>query len=88
MTKKDLETTHKLPPGSLGLPLIGETLSFLTDPNFISSRQKLYGSIFKTQILGRRTVIAIGSDANRFILSTKADNFSIDILPPLNASAL
>ena len=76
MTKKDLGTTHKLPPGSLGLPLIGETLSFLTDPNFIEKRQKLYGSIFKTQILGRPTAIAIGSDANRFILSTHADNFS------------
>ena len=81
MTNKDLETTHKSPPGSLGLPLIGETLSFLTDPNFIDKRQKLYGSIFKTQILGRPTVIAIGSDANRFIMSSHADNFSNDGWP-------
>ncbi len=81
MTKKDNETTHKLPPGNLGLPLIGETFSFLTDPNFISSRQKLYGSIFKTQILGRPTAIAIGSDANRFIMSTEAENFSNDGWP-------
>ena len=81
MTKQDLGTTHKLPPGSLGLPLIGETLSFLTDPNFIDKRQKLYGSIFKTQILGRSTAVMIGSDANRFILSTHANNFSHDGWP-------
>ena len=78
MTNKDLETTHKSPPGSLGLPLIGETLSFLTDPNFIDKRQKLYGSIFKTQILGRPTVTAIGPDANRFILFSHAAHFSND----------
>ena len=50
MIKKDLETKKKLPPGNLGLPWIGETLSFLTDANFIDKRQKLYGSIFQTKI--------------------------------------
>lgn len=81
MTKKELETKKKLPPGNLGLPWIGETLSFLTDPNFIDKRQKLYGSIFQTKILGRPTVIAIGSEANRFIMSTGAENFSNDGWP-------
>nr|WP_041391855.1 hypothetical protein [Pleurocapsa sp. PCC 7327] len=32
-----------LPPGSFGLPLIGETISFLRDRNFADKRQKSMG---------------------------------------------
>ncbi len=64
------------PPGSFGLPLIGETISFLRDPNFVIKRQKQYGSIFKTHIIGRPTVIMSGAEANRFILSSDMHRFS------------
>lgn len=70
------QTTHPLPPGSMGLPIIGETLNFLLDPNFASKRREKYGATFKTQILGRPTVIMSGPDANRFILQTHFDHFS------------
>jgi cytochrome P450 len=70
------KTEYPLPPGSLGLPVIGETISFIRDKNFAKKRQQQYGSIFKTKILGRPTVVMIGPEANKFILSTHMDCFS------------
>ena len=34
------ENTHPLPPGSFGLPLIGETIDFLRDRNFSQRREQ------------------------------------------------
>ena len=69
-------TSHPLPPGSLGLPIIGETAQFLLDSNFGNKREKQYGSIYKTNILGRKTVFMSGAEANKFILSSHMDCFS------------
>jgi retinoid hydroxylase len=63
--------TLPLPPGKLGLPLLGETIDFLRDKNFSKKRQKLYGNLYKTHLFGRPTVIAIGADANRFLLTNE-----------------
>ncbi|WP_138506703.1 cytochrome P450 [Nostoc sp. PA-18-2419] len=68
--------TNKIPPGSFGLPILGETLSFLFDRNFSKKRYQQYGSIFKTHLLGRPTVVMIGPEALEFVLSTHIDNFS------------
>ena len=68
--------SQQLPPGSFGLPIIGETLSFLNDPAFADKRQEKYGSIFKTNILGRPTVVMVGPEANRFLLSSHMHHFS------------
>ncbi len=76
MTGKDANTLPPLPPGSFGLPLIGETISFLRDRNFAEKRQQKYGSIFKTNILGRPTVVMTGPEANRFVLSSHIHHFS------------
>lgn len=65
-----------LPPGSFGLPLVGETLSFLLDRNFADKRRARYGDIFKTRLLGRPTVVLMGTEANQFVLSTHMDSFS------------
>ncbi|MGF1479419.1 MAG: cytochrome P450 [Cyanophyceae cyanobacterium] len=65
-----------LPPGSFGFPLIGETLSFLNDPDFAEKRRRKYGAIFKTNILGRPTVVMTGPEANRFLLATHMHKFS------------
>ena len=66
----------QLPPGSLGLPVIGETLSFLFDPQFIEKRYGQYGPIFKSRILGRSTVFMVGPEAVEFVLSTHMEHFS------------
>ena len=65
-----------LPPGKMGLPFIGETLSFLRDPQFALKRQAQYGNLFKTKIIGRPTAFFCGPEANEFLLSTHADSFS------------
>ncbi|MBW4419211.1 MAG: cytochrome P450 [Myxacorys californica WJT36-NPBG1] len=65
-----------LPPGSMGLPLIGETLQFLTDRNFVQKRYQRHGSVFKSHIIGRPTVFMVGPDAVEFLLSSGFDNFS------------
>ncbi|MFB2881252.1 hypothetical protein [Floridanema aerugineum] len=72
--------TLPLPPGNFGLPLIGETVEFLRDPDFMEKRQKKYGSIFKTRIFGADSIAIVGAEANRFIL-TNNQYFAV-IWPP------
>ncbi|CAA2989075.1 abscisic acid 8 -hydroxylase 4 [Olea europaea subsp. europaea] len=67
----------KLPPGSMGWPYLGETLQLYSkDPNiFFSNKQKRYGEIFKTHILGCPCVMLASSEAARFVLVTHAHLF-------------
>ncbi|KAI7734773.1 hypothetical protein M8C21_010464 [Ambrosia artemisiifolia] len=71
------KTRAKLPPGSMGWPCIGETLQMYTqDPNvFFASKQKRYGDIFKTQILGYPCVMLASPEAARFVLVSQAHLF-------------
>ncbi|MGL5794205.1 MAG: cytochrome P450 [Waterburya sp.] len=55
------------PPGKQGLPLIGETINFLTDPNFNQKRIAKYGKVYQTSVFGRPTVMMVGSEANTFL---------------------
>ncbi len=70
-----------LPPGKFGLPFIGETLSFLRDPNFTQKRHQKYGSIFKTHLFGRPTLLMVGAEANRFLLTHENQYFLINWPP-------
>ncbi|XP_027088675.2 abscisic acid 8'-hydroxylase 2 isoform X2 [Coffea arabica] len=67
----------RLPPGSMGWPYIGETLKLYTqNPNsFFSTRQKLYGDIFKTHILGCPCVMISSPEAAKVVLVTQAHLF-------------
>ncbi|OZH51766.1 hypothetical protein AFK68_28810 [Hydrocoleum sp. CS-953] len=49
-------TKLPLPPGNFGLPLVGETISFLNDDNFAEKREKKYGKIYKSHIFGTPTM--------------------------------
>jgi cytochrome P450 len=71
-----VQSAPSLPPGRLGLPVIGETISFALDPNFVEKRQKKYGPIFKTRLLGQQTIVVIGAEANRMVLASDFDRFS------------
>ncbi len=76
MNKKEEIKSLPLPPGSFGLPFIGETIDFLRDRDFGDKREQKYGPIYKTHILGRPTVAIVGPEANRFILQTHFEHFS------------
>jgi cytochrome P450 len=53
----------RLPPGSLGFPLLGETLAFVSNPyRFLEHRRDRYGEIFKSNVTGRRVVFLSGME--------------------------
>ncbi|XP_048134908.1 cucurbitadienol 11-hydroxylase-like [Rhodamnia argentea] len=64
----------RLPPGSMGFPFIGETIEFFIPtksidiPPFLKKRTKRYGTLFKTNLVGRPAVVSADPEFNRFIL--------------------
>ncbi|KAJ6707813.1 CYTOCHROME P450 FAMILY ABA 8'-HYDROXYLASE [Salix viminalis] len=77
--KKNRTPKHraKLPPGSMGWPCVGETLQLYTqDPNvFFAAKQKRYGEVFKSHILGCPCVMLASPEGARFVLVTHAHLF-------------
>ncbi|CAN4106896.1 unnamed protein product [Withania somnifera] len=63
-----------LPPGSMGFPLIGETLQLILPsqsldlPPFLKNRILKYGQMFKTNVAGRPVIISADPEFNSFIL--------------------
>ncbi|KAL4616214.1 hypothetical protein ACB092_07G182300 [Castanea dentata] len=63
----------KLPPGSMGIPLIGETLDFLVSnnsldtPPFIKKRMMKFGPIFRTSLAGRPMVVSSDPEFNYYV---------------------
>ncbi|KAI3688984.1 hypothetical protein L2E82_46930 [Cichorium intybus] len=75
--RRNQRDSAKLPPGSLGWPYIGETLQLYSqDPNvFFANKQKRYGEIFKTHILGCPSIMLASPEAARFVLVNQAHLF-------------
>ncbi|XP_058097153.1 abscisic acid 8'-hydroxylase 4-like [Magnolia sinica] len=67
----------RLPPGSMGWPYIGETFRFYSqNPNvFFATKQRRYGEIFKTHLLGCPCVMLGSPEAARFVLVNQAHLF-------------
>lgn len=74
--------TKNVPKGSLGYPIIGETLGFLRAQRqdkgyeWLQERVSMYGSVFKTSLMGSPTVIIIGQQGNKFVLGSSDDVIS------------
>ncbi len=63
------------PPGSTGLPFVGEALAFLSDPFvFTMQRTKRHGNVWKTKILGDTVVVFAGPKAFSFFMAE--ENFT------------
>ncbi|XP_038692030.1 cytochrome P450 87A3-like isoform X2 [Tripterygium wilfordii] len=60
----------KLPPGSMGLPIIGETIQFFSPhrlydvPPFMKHRMARYGSLFRTSLVGQKIVVSTDPEIN------------------------
>lgn len=67
--------SQKLPPGSLGIPFIGQSFSFLhalrknTGEKWLQSRIQKYGAVSKLSLFGTPTVLLSGAAANKFIFT-------------------
>lgn len=59
------------PPGDKGLPFIGETIAFFSDPDFNRKRMAKYGKVYRTNVFGNPTVMMIGSEANTFLFKNE-----------------
>ncbi|KQK21248.1 cytochrome P450 716B1 [Brachypodium distachyon] len=67
---------QQLPPGSLGLPVIGQTLGFLnalrsnTAEAWLRQRAATHGPVSRFSFLGVPTVLIVGPSANKFFFSS------------------
>ena len=60
-------------PGSLGLPILGDTVRFLTRPlELFNAKQRQHGNVFKVRLFGRTFVYLLGPEANKFVLVEQA----------------
>lgn len=65
----------QVPPGSMGLPFLGQALSFLKDPfAFTIDRTREHGAVWKTRILGDTVVFFAGPKAFTFFMDP--ENFT------------
>ena len=76
--RRSASAAPRLPPGSTGLPLIGETLRLIAaykTPNpepFIDERVARHGSgVFTTHVFGERTVFSADPAFNRLLLAAE-----------------
>ncbi|XP_049349858.1 cytochrome P450 87A3-like isoform X2 [Solanum verrucosum] len=75
------KSNGKLPPGSMGWPLIGETIPFVA-PNtsfdispFVKERMQRYGPIFRTSLVGYPIIVSTDPDFNYFIFQQEGQLF-------------
>jgi cytochrome P450 len=81
MSETQTSANFPLPPGEYGLPFLGETLNFFSDPQFAQKRHDQYGAVFKTRLLGQRTIFLRGSEANQFVLTHENQFFQVSWPP-------
>ncbi|KAK1559342.1 hypothetical protein Q3G72_013471 [Acer saccharum] len=73
----------KLPPGSMGLPFIGETLQFFSPysshdiPPFIKNRIARYGPLFRTSLVGQKIVVSTDNEINYSIFQQENKSFQL-----------
>ncbi|KAL8122801.1 hypothetical protein AgCh_010974 [Apium graveolens] len=78
---KGRKNEASLPSGTLGWPLVGETMEFIscayTDQpeTFMDKRRRMYGKVFKSHIFGSPTIVSTDEDVSRIILQGDSNTF-------------
>ncbi|CAI8586842.1 unnamed protein product [Vicia faba] len=73
------KSSKRVPPGSLGIPIIGQSLGLLhamrsnTAEKWVQDRINKYGPISKLSLFGTPTVLIHGQAANKFIFTNGGD---------------
>jgi retinoid hydroxylase len=81
-------------PGSYGLPIIGELISFLTKrEEFYWQKHQANGNIFKSSsLIFGKTACLVGPEANRLVFKDAADKLSSrlgnKLLEPISADSV
>ncbi|EOA30416.1 hypothetical protein CARUB_v10013542mg [Capsella rubella] len=71
----------KFPQGSLGWPVLGETIEFISSAysnrpeSFMDKRRLLYGRVFKSHIFGTATIVSTDAEVNRAVLQSDSTAF-------------
>ncbi|GCB72289.1 hypothetical protein scyTo_0001914 [Scyliorhinus torazame] len=69
LSRKDPSCEKPLPPGSMGLPFLGETLQLVLQRyTFLKMKVRKYGHIYKTHLFGNPTVRIMGAENVKQIL--------------------
>lgn len=64
-----------LPPGDLGLPIVGQPLKIISKARFTEDNYQKYGDIFKTRLFGMKFIVLSGREANKFVLTNENNYF-------------
>ena len=76
------KSSERLPPGSLGLPLIGQSLGLLramranTAEKWLEQRIRKYGPVSKLSLFGKPTVFVHGQAANKLVFTSDGSTTS------------
>lgn len=76
LIRRGHKSSQRLPPGSLGIPVVGQSLSLLramranTAEAWLQHRINKYGPISKLSLFGNPTVFISGQAANKFVFSS------------------
>ncbi|KAL5978500.1 hypothetical protein ACLOJK_029617 [Asimina triloba] len=77
-----LSSKTKLPPGSLGIPIIGQSLQLLramrsnSAEDWLRKQRSEYGPISKLNLFGAPTVFLNGPAANKFIFTCESETLT------------
>nr|QWK52322.1 cytochrome P450 90D1 [Isatis tinctoria] len=69
------------PQGSLGWPIIGETIEFVSSAysdhpeSFMDKRRLMYGRVFKSHIFGIATIVSTDAEVNKAVLQSDSTAF-------------
>ena len=82
LLKKGRRSSKRMPPGLLGIPLIGQSLGLLramranTAEKWPEQRIRKYGPISKLSLFGNPTVFISGPAANKFVFTSDSSALS------------